>query len=324
MAEQSLGNRTQKVKTPKYSDINEIPINEIINAKNDEIQTNEDTERKVFESDLENTTIEFNQVASLLGSNTSSGLYEISFPSIGKTYSFKQLTVAQQRTLSKNSSAENRAEQLIMRCALLKEICLDKTFNPANINFAEFVNALITIRNNNFIDDLKYNIKCENDECGTVSYPFTINLIDVQEKLEKLLAELVDANDKFFEFTINNKTVRFILSFPKMSSYIALSKYYSKKENQKNADIALFVYPYIQDIEIDRKKVNIDKLRDNLINFKDFIDNTFIGMSFKKFAESVNECFSEITDTMFTYKSKCPNCGTEQTLTIELDDFFDL
>lgn len=324
MAEQSLGNRTQKVKEPKYNDINEIPIGEIINAKNAEQKEVEQVEREVVEQDLKKTVIDINQVVDLLGSNTGSGVYEISFPSIGKTYQFKQLTVAQQRTLSKNSSAENRSEQLVMRCALLKEICLDKSFDPAKINFAEFVNALITIRNNNFIDDLKFNVKCDNEECGTTSFPYTINLIEVQEKLENLLSELEHKEKHYFEFEINGKEIKFELSFPKMSSYIALSKYYAKKENQKHADVALFIYPYIQNIFIDDSLVNIDSIRDNIIKFKDFIDNTFIKMSFKQFAESVNAGFSEITDTMFTYKATCPNCGEVKELQLEIDDFFDL
>ena len=88
MAEQSLGNRTQKVKEPKYSDINEIPIGEIINAKNAEQKEVEQVEREEVEQDLKKTVIDINQVVDLLGSNTGSGVYEISFPSIGKTYQF--------------------------------------------------------------------------------------------------------------------------------------------------------------------------------------------------------------------------------------------
>lgn len=323
MAEQTLNNRTTKTKEPKYTDINDIPVSDIINAKSTEAEAEAVAESNEIEHDIKKTTIELNQVAALLGSNTSSGLYEITFPSIGKTYQFKQLTVAQQRTLSKNSSAENRAEQLVMRLALLKELCMDKTFNPSDINFAEFVNALITIRNNNFIGDLKFNIKCDNEDCGATSYPFTVNLIEIQENLEVKLNEL-NKSSKCFEFEINGKKVRFDLSFPKMSNYVALSKYYVKKENQKNADIALFIYPYIQGISIEGMPVNIDSIRDNLVKFKEFIDNTFIGMSFKKFAEAVNDNFSDIADTMFTFDTTCPTCGTTKQMQIDLEDFFDL
>lgn len=304
MAEQTLNTRTKKT---KYSDINDTLV----------------TSNTAEPEEMKKTTIEMNSVAALLGSNTSSGLYEINFPSTGKTYQFKQLTVAQQRTLSKNSSAENRAEQLVMRMALLKELCMDKTFNPYDINFAEFINALITIRNNNFIDDLKFNIKCDNEDCGATTYPYTINLIEVQESLEEKLSQLND-HKKFFEFDINGKTVRFDLSFPKMSNYVALSKYYTKKENQKDTDIALFIYPYIQGISIDGNEVNIDSVRNNLIAFREFIDNTFIGLRFKKFTEAINDNFSDIADTVFTFDTKCPTCGTVKQLQVDLDDFFDL
>jgi hypothetical protein len=328
MAEQSLGNRTRKTKAkaPKYTNINDIPVSEIINMKCNDLNTPDEDNAKIVEQNNKKTIIELDQVADLLGANSASGYYDIEFPSIGKSYQFKQLTVGQQRALSKNSiESENRTELLITRSAILKELCLDKTFEPTQINFAEFVNALITIRNNNFIDDLTFNIKCDNDKCGTHSYPFSIDLSKTQEDLEKLIKEKYNNTMPAYEFTVNGNTVKFNLDFPKMSSYIELSKFYETTTDEKLVnDTAIFVYPYISQILINDNEVNLSSIKDNIIKFKEFIDNTFIGMNFHNFVSVINNNFSEITNTIFTHTVKCPSCGTEKELTLELDDFFEL
>lgn len=315
-------NRTKKVKKePRYNSIDEIPVNEFV--KPTQTQQQEEVVEDKPEI-IQPAVLEINTVAELLKTNVPSGNYDIEFPSLGRSFKFKQITVGQQRSLSKNAADfKNRSEQMKLRCSLLKAICLDEGFDPLQINWAEFVNALIIVRNNNFIDELTYNVECKNEECGTVSYPFTLDLEEMSEKLQSIVRTMSE-KEKTFEFEINGNKVVFYLEFPKMSNYITLAELYGKETKLENIDISVFLYPYIEKITINGSVVNIEPIKNNSKKFIEFIDNTFIGMSFKKFAEAITVHFEEFTSTISSASTHCPSCNTEKTLTFELDDFFTL
>ena len=68
-----------------------------------------------------NNVISFDTFTQELNASSSLGVYDITFPSLNKTYTFKQLTVGQQRTISKNSAdIENKVAQIENRLKLLK------------------------------------------------------------------------------------------------------------------------------------------------------------------------------------------------------------
>ena len=86
------------------------------------------SKKSIIEDTVEptNKVISFTDLSSILNSNSGSGYYEIYIPSQDKTYTFKQLTVGQQRSISKNSADfEQRKEQTMLRVNILKELCLE-------------------------------------------------------------------------------------------------------------------------------------------------------------------------------------------------------
>lgn len=314
-------NRTKKVKKePRYNSIDEIPVNEFVKPTQHEVVEYKPEKPEVIQP----AVLEINSVASLLQTNAPLGHYDIYFPTFGRSFRFKQITVGQQRSLSKNAADfKNRAEQMKLRCSLLKAICLDEGFDPLQISWAEYVNALIIVRNNNFIDELTYNIECDNEDCGTVSYPFTVDLESLSESLQNIIIES-SKKEKTFEFEINGNKVVFYLEFPTMTNYILLAEQYKKETSIDSIDISAFLYPYIQKITINGSIVNIDPIKNNSKQFMEFIDNSFIGMSFKQFAEAITLHFENFTSAISSMQSVCPNCKTEKTLTFDLDDFFTL
>ena len=85
-----------------------------------------------------------------------SGFYDIFIPSTNETYSFKQLTVGQQRSISKNSSDfKDKFTQTKLRLAILKEAlfkCKRRFYKK--LLGPEFVYILAQIRDNNFAEEL--------------------------------------------------------------------------------------------------------------------------------------------------------------------------
>lgn len=333
MAEQELTpNRSKRKKTePKYKSINDVPVSDIINARPEQ-----STPQSVIAPEeamgqmkmpvkpaVPNNTINISDIASILATNSSSAYYKIEFPSLGKEYTFKQLTLGQQRTISKHSADyENRAEQMRIRLGMLKSICLDADFDPFKITWAEFINALLIVRNSNFLDDLKYNIKCNSKDCD-VTFPFTVDLIELSEKLNNIVKRIHAKQDKFFEFEINGRVVRFDLDFPLMTDYIVLAERYSDSD-EEDVDVAAFIYPYIREIYIDGVRVDTTEIKKDIKKFQDFIDETFIGMSFKQFAIRVGEIFDEFSSSISSYEITCPVCKNTRTLSLDIDDFFEL
>lgn len=326
-------NRTRKQKAqPSYTSINDIPANygqqqEVVSQQVPQQQPIPVAQPVVQQQPMvpeQPKVFNISDVSKLFAESNSSGVYEINFPSVGKSYKFKQLTLGQQRTLSKTSNDfKNRADQLRVRMALMKNICLDPTFNPEAVTWADFINALIIIRNENFIDELKYNIKCDNENCEQKEFPITVPLDEISVKLTELI-EKVEAQDKFFEFEVGENKVKFHLSFPKMTTYLKLAEIFAKEKNkQASDDLALFLYPYISGIDVNGTPVDVSGIITDINKFRDFIDTTFVrGLSFKQFALKVSEYFEEFSTYISEYKAKCPFCGTEKTIPFEIDDFF--
>ena len=71
-------------------------------------RTNEVTAPVVNQVVEQPKTLNFAAVSKLLNEANGSGFYDIFIPSSNETYSFKQLTVGQQRSISKNSSGCGR------------------------------------------------------------------------------------------------------------------------------------------------------------------------------------------------------------------------
>lgn len=316
MSENTTNSRTKRqIKQPKYKSIDEVPIPvpTIKPAVQDEDQ---------IEEASTNTVIEISELANLLKTDSSQAAYEIYFPSKKKSYQFKQMTVGQQRLISKQSADfENRVEQLKSRISLLNALCLDPTFDALEINWAEFCNAIIAIKANNSIEPLAYQLPCDNKDCDA-KFPLTVNFDDISSKLDKLVRTEVD-KEVFFEFEMAGNKIRFYLEFPDMKHYIKLAELFMK--NQKySEDSAAFDYPYISKITVDDKEVNIESKKMNLVEFINFIDNTFTGLDFRKFERKINDSFSAFVEAMTEYEVSCPVCGTVKKVSITIDDFFDL
>lgn len=282
----------------------------------------EDIELEEPDSFQKSEKLNIAQLTSILNSNSGSGSYSIEFPSLGKSYHFKQMTVAQQRSLSKQSADfENKGEQIRNRLSLLKSLCLDPEFDPMEITWAEFFNSIVSIKSANSIDPIRYTITCQGKGCDA-KYPWQVDFDEISERLNSILDKYAE-EDHEYEFEMNGNKVLFKLGFPKMKTYLSLVDLY-QKDKAFSEDPASFDYPYIQKIYVNDQEVDIDPIKDDIMKMMKFIDETFTGLSFRKFEKTVNENFSEFINTMTEFETKCPKCGEPKKISLGVDDFFDL
>lgn len=328
-------NKTQVAgTTPTYSNINDIPVpNFGINASakvfSDESPYVEQTVEKQepsYPKNFVDNVISINSIKSILDASNSSGFYDIYFPSIDKTYTFKQLKVGQQRSISKNSADfENKTAQVKLRLSILKSICLDESFDPMQITWPEFVSALIKVRINNFLDPLTYNIKCNNEKCK-IKFKYDVSLDESVENIDKIIQETINTKNKEFKFKMNDIEIKFDLDFISMEKYFSILNYIDERNNEleeiNTDELSVFTYSYIKDIYINNVKVDIESIRLDPKEFTKFIEDTF-SFNYNSFIVEINKYFEKFSLAISRLIVKCPKCKQEQTLILDIEDFFE-
>jgi len=276
-------------------------------------------------------TISFDALSKLLSTNDASGFYDITIPSLGKTYSFKQLTVGQQRSISKNSEDfKDRELQTKIRLGIIKQICLDKDIDPEKFTWPEFVYTLAQIRDNNFTDDIAFTLTCHNkDDEGNEclgKFDYTVDLGSIIKKLETVITEAININ-KSYSFEMNGHNIEFILNYPITKKYLDMINYGSKfktKVNDKLEDaedlsLSAFAYSYIRQIKFDDKPVE-GSMYNNIEALSKFIDSTF-KFDFNDYLIKLDENFKQYIDVL-NITTTCPKCGKEVKFSLDIDDFF--
>lgn len=269
-----------------------------------------------------NKVISFTDLSSILNSNSGSGYYEIYIPSQDKTYTFKQLTVGQQRSISKNSADfEQRKEQTMLRVNILKELCLDKTIEPLNFTWPEFVMCLAQIRDNNFTTPITFKLKCPDQKECQAKFDYDVDLGQIISNLEDLTRGAIES-DYRFEFEMNGHTITFILNYPTVNKYVDMLEYSSKIQNQEDAEnfaTVAFSYAYIKNILVDGQKV-VGNTFNDIRSLTNYIDTT-LQFDYVKYIETLDKYFDKYTKVL-EVEATCPKCKKKVPLTLDIDDFF--
>lgn len=282
-------------------------------------RTNEVTAPVVNQVVEQPKTLNFAAVSKILSEASGSGFYDIFIPSTNETYSFKQLTVGQQRSISKNSSDfKDKFTQTKLRLAIIKELCLNANVDFTKITWPEFVYTLAQIRDNNFAEELIFNVKCQEESCGA-KFDYTINFGELISNLEAIIKDAVSDN-KIFEFKMGDHTVKFIMNYPTVERYLDMMNFAAKLSDEEQDEAStIFVYAYIKDIYIDDAKLDNNEFVSTQ-KLAEFIDTTF-RFDFLKYVEFLNKEFERFVKVL-DISVACPKCKTNIPFTLDLDDFF--
>ena len=187
---------------------------------------------------------------------------KIYFNSVDKEYAFREVSVKEQKALTRTMSAnENRKDMIYdAQCALINKVALDPTFDIYQFSEFDRIKTLISLyQQNMFQNEVKFT--CE--ECGAEN-KYTIDFTNTIQKLDNYKLE-----DKVFEYENSNFKYIFNLSYPTVklvsrfhASYCAKHGSNVVRKQRKTNDLMTnleYVNLFIKTINMTNKKTNVTR-----------------------------------------------------------------
>lgn len=297
-----------------------------------------------------NTPTGNNSILNVFKDEFASTVNVVFINSLNKKLKFKEVTVTEQKTLSK-IMIENETKKDIVydaQCALIDKLCLDKNIDVETIDpetnevsvtqkkfsiydLTEFdrIRILMEIyQNNYFKNEIKYT--CE--ECGFENI-YNIDFTQISSKLDEFdlkdIQYYIEDRNHSYCFTLNYPIVQNVSNFYK--SYSKKTKGLSQKQREMSESFEQMEYfnLFIKSIEVTNKVTNKKTIADlTTMSFKDieelisfFPQNIVFGEE-NGLIKFIATEFLEKINNIFTYE-KCINCGAATTEGIgSISDFF--
>lgn len=240
--------------------------------------------------------------------------------SINKEVGFREITVLEQKTLSRimiDNDSKNRKDVVYdAQCALINKACLESDFNIYELTEFDRLKLLIALyQANMFKNDIKFT--CE--ECGAENM-YKLDFNNVLQKLDdiKIEPQTFEYENKIwkYKFATRYPSVKQVLQFHKgnVIKYKGAKKQQIKNiDNMSNMD---YINLFIETIEMTNKQTNAArkiKLSDfPASEIEDIIsvfpqDVLYSDSGILKFI--VNEYIKKINDTFDVHT--CYNCGAK-------------
>ena len=152
-----------------------------------------------------------------LKNSFSSAVQSIYIQSLGKTFMFREATVKEHTSLAKTVISSMNYQSVVYAATLsmMKNLCLDKDFDPMNMSEFDRLKVIVHLFSNNFFSK-NLSVKCPHKACGdSVKYSMKYG------SLLKML-DSVDCSDIMFDNETEMGTLRVSANFPKTSRYLSL------------------------------------------------------------------------------------------------------
>lgn len=236
--------------------------------------------------------------------------------SLGKDFSFREITVMQQKSLSRIMVANENRKDVIYdaQCQLINQACADDGFSVYNVSEFDRLKLLIALYQANMF---QREVKFTCSECGSVNaYRF-----DFDKVLAKL--DAVDVADSEVSYRARTCEYRFTIGYPSVKTVSQFHKQYCAKNRITNKNQAKsfdnmsnmeYVNLYIQGVEM----TNLASGRTKVIDFRQFspADREEIIQMFPQdvlYAEDgvlkkVMEKYVKVINDSFE-RHKCVQCG---------------
>lgn len=146
-----------------------------------------------------------------------SAVQRIFIPSLGKTYSFREASVKEHKSLSKTIISNKDSQSVIYAAtlAMIKNLCLEDDFNPYEMSEFDRLRVIVYLFSNNFFTK-NLSIKCPRKSCGeNIKFPIKYGT------LLKMM-DLVDCSDIVFSNKSAMGTVQVVSGFPSTKRYLSL------------------------------------------------------------------------------------------------------
>ena len=259
------------------------------------------------------------ELLKLIEGDFASGATYIYINSLGKEVPFKEVTVTQQKTLSRIMIGNEQRKDVIYdaQCAIINSTALLDGFDIYKLTEFDRLKVLIALyQANMFNNDVKFT--CKN--CGAEN-AYKISFDNVLRNLDEIGLEpkqFVHESKNFrYEFTVQYPNVRRISSFYK--SYYAVHKAQSKKDIKVNDSMSnmeyinLFISKLKLEVkssgavrEIDFTQYKASDVEEILAKFPQdalYTDDGVLNFIANEYLKKINDSFD---------KHECYQCGTVQ------------
>ena len=161
-----------------------------------------------------------------LGSEFATSVVKIYINSIDQEVTFKEITVQQQKSLTRIMSGNERRKDIIYdaQCALVNEVCLTDGFDIYKLTEFDRLKLMIALyQANMFQNEVKFTC----DECGAEN-AYTLDFDNVIHKLDEF-----DVAAKTFQFKNKNFKYDFIVEYPVVSRVSKFHESYCMTHSKK-------------------------------------------------------------------------------------------
>ena len=236
--------------------------------------------------------------------------------SLGRDFSFREITVMQQKSLSRIMVANENRKDVVYdaQCQLINQACADEGFSVYNVSEFDRLKLLIALyQANMFQREVKFTCA----ECGAANaYRF-----DFDRVLERL--DAVDVSDSQVEYSSKSCRYKFTVGYPSVKTvsqfhkqYCARNRVTSKAQARQfdNMSNMEYVNLYIQEVEMTNSATG----KTRQIDFRQFSpqDREEIIQMFPQdvlYAEDgvlkyVMERYVKVINDSFE-RHKCARCG---------------
>ena len=261
-----------------------------------------------------------NSILAAFKNEFSTSVIPVYINSTGRTVNFREVTVTEQKTLSKTMIQNDNRKDIIYdsQCALINKICVDKDFDIYNLTEFDRIRILMEIYSSNYFHE-KIKFKCK--ECGCDNeYSFDFDkIVDRLNKFDlKDIKYTLEDRVRVYNFNLNYPTVDQVSRFYK--KYMQNYKNASKKEQQVLDDLGNIDYVnlYIKSIEIinktDSNKHTTADLR--LMSYGDveqllsYFPQNIMFDEETGVLKYITKNLIETLNAQFQYE-KCAQCGAE-------------
>lgn len=259
-----------------------------------------------------------NELLAALESDFATGASKIFLNSVGQEYAFREITVKEQKTLTRIISGNENRKDVIYdaQCALINQAALDKDFDIYRFSEFDRMKVLIALyQANMFQNEVKFT--CE--ECGADN-KYKVDFESTLQKLDEYVLERknhVYETKKFkYEFECEYPTVKLVSAFHK--SYCARNGVNIPKRQVKGNNVMNnleYVDLFIRSIRIK----NLENGKDRFVALRNYdvkdieeilqafpqdalySDAGVLKFIVDNYLKPVNESFGE---------HKCAHCGT--------------
>lgn len=288
------------------------------------IKTNSEEKTQILQSS--------NDIFNAFKKEFSTTVHKVKINSMKKEIGFRDITVNEQKTLSKTSLENDRRKDIIYdtQCQLINTLALEDGFSVYRLTEFDRIKILMAIyQSNYFRNSITY--KCQ--KCGTEN----IYKLDFQKIMDKF--DNFDLSDDVFSVEDDRKVFKFTINFPLVRTVSNFYKEYVKKyDGLSDSQIEIldslgnieYINLFIKQIEmIDKEDPSQRLVADlSLMTYSEI--EKLLGMFPQSviFSEDggvinyITTNFIERLNKVFQYE-KCANCGEETNEGIgSLIDFF--